>query len=97
MTDTQGAEGTVAGTTNITVFDAVNDPPVNTVPGSQTTLEDTALVFSTGNGNAISISDPDAGAADVQVQLTGTNGTISLAQTTGLSFTDGRWERRTRP
>jgi ELWxxDGT repeat protein len=89
VTDTTGAVGTVAGTANVTVVDAVNDPPVNTVPGAQTVPEDSALIFSTGNGNAISISDPDAGAADVLVQLTGTNGAISLALTNGLHFSAG--------
>ena len=38
-----------------------NQPPVNTVPGVQTTPEDTALEFSSTNGNAISVSDADAG------------------------------------
>ena len=39
---------------------AVNDAPVNTVPGAQTTAMNTAKVFSTGNGNLISIADVDA-------------------------------------
>ena len=51
------------------------------------TLEDTPLTFSAANGNQISISDADAGGASVQVTLTMTNGTISLAQTTGLTIT----------
>ena len=61
---------------NITV-NAVNDAPVNTVPGPQSVNEDTALVFSAGNGNQISISDVDAGASSVQVTLTATNGAIT--------------------
>ena len=48
---------------------AVNDAPVNATPAPQTVDEDADLVFSTGNGNAISISDVDAGAADVEVSL----------------------------
>jgi hypothetical protein len=39
----------------------VNQPPLNTVPGTQTLIENSQIVFSTANGNAISISDPDAG------------------------------------
>src|SRR5262249_15535876 len=46
-------------TINLTV-NAVNDAPIITIPGSQSTNEDTALVFSGGNGNAISIVDVDA-------------------------------------
>ena len=67
---------------------AVNDAPVNMVPGAQATNEDTALVFSVGGGNAISIVD-DAGTNPVQVALTGTNGVITLAGTTGLTFSVG--------
>ena len=72
-----------------TSITAVNDPPVNTVPGGQTTPEDTAKVFSAGNGNAISISDADAGASAMQVTLTATNGSITLSGIAGLIFTTG--------
>ena len=59
---------------------AVNDAPVNTVPPPQSTNEDTALVFTSGNGNAISISDVDAAGSPVEVTLTATNGTITLSR-----------------
>ena len=62
-------------TTTLTIT-AVNDAPVNTVPGAQTTAQDTDLVFSSGNGNAISVSDVDAGT--VEVTLTATNGTVTV-------------------
>lgn len=65
---------------------AVNDPPVNTVPGPQGTNQNTPLVFSSGNGNQISVADADAGANTIQVTLTATNGTITLSGTSGLSF-----------
>ena len=64
-------------------------PPVNSIPAGQTTSEDTDLVFSAGNGNLISIGDPDAGSSSVQVTLTGTNGVITLSGITGLTFTVG--------
>ncbi len=67
----------------------VNDPPVNTVPAAQTIDEDTPLTFSTANSNKISISDVDAGTADVKVTLTATNGTLTLNETTGLTFETG--------
>src|SRR5439155_18399034 len=75
-------------TVNITV-NAVNDAPVNSVPGAQSTSEDTPLVFSAGNANLISISDVDAGASAVQITLTATNGTITLSGTSGLAFVSG--------
>src|SRR5205085_1453623 len=55
-----------------------NEPPVNTVPGAQTVLEDKPLAFSTDNGNQISISDPDAGNASVRVTLTMAGGTATI-------------------
>ncbi|MCP4712221.1 MAG: tandem-95 repeat protein, partial [Planctomycetes bacterium] len=67
---------------------AVNDAPANSVPGAQTTDEDADLVFSSGNSNLISISD-DAGTDPVEITLTGGNGTATLSQITGLTFTAG--------
>ena len=56
---------------------------LNTVPGPQSTNEDTSLVFNAGNGNLISIADLDAGAGAVQVTLTATNGAITLSRHDG--------------
>jgi len=64
-----------------------NQPPVNTVPGAQTVLEDNNLLFSAGNGNAISVSDADA--STLLVTLAGTNGVLSLSGTNGLTFSIG--------
>jgi len=71
-----------------------NDPPINQVPGAQTTPEDVNLVFSAGNNNLIAVSDVDAGGSPVRVTLTlanttGSIGTLSLSGTTGLTFTAG--------
>ena len=70
-------------------LDAPNQPPVNTVPSPQTTDEDTSLVFSSANGNAISVNDADAGGNPVEITLKVTNGTTTLSGTTGLTFTAG--------
>ncbi|MBT3338767.1 MAG: lamin tail domain-containing protein [Anaerolineae bacterium] len=68
----------------------LNTAPVNSVPGAQSTDDNSALVFSTVNGNPISISDEDAGSADVQVTLTVTKGSLTLNGTTGItSFSSG--------
>jgi len=67
----------------------VNQPPVNTVPGTQTLIENSQLFFSTANGNAISIADPDAGSIPIQMTLTATNGIFSIGNTTGLTFSTG--------
>ena len=68
---------------------ALNDAPVNSVPPAQSTLPNTVKVFSTGNGNLISISDVDAAGATVQVQLVSTNGATTLSGTAGLAFSVG--------
>jgi hypothetical protein len=89
--------GGVKMDTDVITLDVVerNDAPVNTVPGMQMVDEDPAmpLVFSTGNGNLISIFDEDAGGAIVQVSLTATNGSLVLnpAEVGDLDsvFTDG--------
>ena len=71
-------------TINVT---AVNDAPVNGVPGAQSTNEDTAKVFSAGNGNAISVGDVDA--VSLTVTLTVAHGTLTLSGTAGLTFDAG--------
>ena len=68
---------------------AVNDAPINTVPGPQTTNEDTAKVFSSGNANQISVGDVDLGANPIKITLTSSNGTLTLSTIAGLSFTTG--------
>jgi uncharacterized delta-60 repeat protein len=73
-----------------TNFEVANIAPVNVVPGAQTVDEDTAKVFSSGNGNLISISDVDAGTNIVQVALSVTNGMLTLAAGfSGLNFSAG--------
>ncbi|MCA9139722.1 MAG: DUF2341 domain-containing protein, partial [Planctomycetales bacterium] len=59
---------------------------------SETVSEDTQLVFSVINGNAITIVDVDAddGSVDpIKVTLVAGNGTMTLAGTTGLSGVTG--------
>jgi hypothetical protein len=85
-----GAPGAQTTTDNITVnVTDVNSPPVNSVPAAQMTPVDTALVFEAASGNAITISDPDAGGADLQVTLTATNGILTLGNTAGLTTLSG--------
>ena len=68
----------------------VNAAPVNTVPAAtQLANHQEAFTFSTGNGNAISISDPDAGTNPVKLSLSVLHGTLTLSGTAGLTFVDG--------
>jgi len=85
-----GTDDSEAATTTVTItIVAQNDAPVNTVPGSQIINQDEPLVFSTGNGNAIAVADVDAGGGTIQVTLTASNGLLTLAGTTGLTFMSG--------
>ncbi|MCY4780333.1 MBG domain-containing protein, partial [Sphingobacterium sp. UT-1RO-CII-1] len=71
------------------VVTAVNDAPINFVPGAQSVDQDATLVFSAANNNQIFVSDVDAGANAVQLTLTATNGLITLFGTSGLSVSIG--------
>jgi hypothetical protein len=80
---------TIGSATRGIAITAVNDAPVNTVPGPQSTNEDTAKVFSSGNGNQISVADVDLGANPIKITLSSTNGKLTLSTISGLSFTTG--------
>jgi Ca2+-binding RTX toxin-like protein len=80
--DTDQSANTI--TFNVT---AVNDAPVNSVPGSQVINEDASFTLSSGNGNAISVSDVDA--TTLTVTLSVAHGTLTLASIAGLSFSGG--------
>lgn len=69
---------------------STNDTPVNQTPAAeQHVFQDGTLVFGTSQGNALSISDADAGNGLVQVTLTASHGTLSLSGVNGLSFAVG--------
>ena len=86
-----GAGGPLSSaTSNVTLnVTAINDAPVHTVPAAQNTSLNTAAIFSTGNGNAISVSDVDAGSNPIEMTLAVSNGTLTLAGTSGLTFSVG--------
>jgi hypothetical protein len=85
-TVSDGKGGTSTATATVTIT-PVDDAPLNTVPPAQTVAEDGSLVFSTANGNAISVSDVEGSAQTVTLNVT--NGTFSLNGVTGLTFTQG--------
>ncbi|WP_431584146.1 Ig-like domain-containing protein, partial [Sphingomonas sp.] len=85
-TISDGHGGTATATVAVAIS-AVDDPPVNSIPGNQAVAEDGTLVFSTANGNAISISDAEGGVQTITLNVT--NGTLSLSGIAGLTFTQG--------
>ena len=72
-----------------TSVNPVNDPPVNSVPPAQTTLEDTPVVFSLGTGNLLSVTDVDLNGSDLTVTLDATIGTLTLPTQAGLTLLSG--------
>lgn len=83
-TDSGGTPLTDTDTVAITVT-AVNDAPVNTVPASVTTNEDTPFSFTAGN--LISVNDVDGNLATTR--LTATNGTVAVSLTGGATISAG--------
>ncbi len=69
-----GSGSALTDTDNIAItISAVNDAPVNAVPGAQSTGQGVAKVIS-----GISITDVDAGALSLSMSLTATHGTIAV-------------------
>ncbi|WP_414590445.1 DUF4347 domain-containing protein [Anabaena sp. CCY 9614] len=91
-TPVSGKSLLTATATNLTTgdtseFSLQNQAPINTVPVTTTTNEDTAFVFS--GANKISVADVDSGSNIIQITLTATNGILTLNNTTGISFATG--------
>jgi hypothetical protein len=79
-----------SGTTNVTLnVTPINDAPQITLPAAQSTPTNAPIVFSTGNGNTVSISDVDAGASPVEISLSVAHGSLTLGATGGLTFSAG--------
>ena len=73
--------GATATATTFVTIEAINDAPVNHLPGAQLASEDAVHVFSSANGNAITISDPDAGTSPITTALSVQHGTLTIAAT----------------
>ncbi len=57
----------------------VNQQPTVTAPATASFNENTAMVFSAANGNAISVADANAGTTNDRLTLTAAHGTVKLA------------------
>ena len=76
-----GSGGPLTGSDTATInITAVNDPPVNTVPGPQATSAGVGLAIS-----GFAVSDPDGGAGSETTTLTVTHGTIAITAMGGAS------------
>ncbi|HUY92990.1 MAG TPA: choice-of-anchor L domain-containing protein [Pirellulales bacterium] len=79
---------TGSNTVNIAVIQ-VNQPPYLTLPPSPSISENTGVIFSTANGNSITMGDVDANGGVEQATLTVLNGAVTLAEKTGLTLLTG--------
>ncbi|MGI9215141.1 MAG: FG-GAP-like repeat-containing protein, partial [Gammaproteobacteria bacterium] len=68
-------------------FNPTNQPPINNIPNDQSVYMNQPLTLS-GN-NAISVNDPDQSNNIIKVTVSTDNGSLSLSQTTGLTFING--------
>lgn len=75
-------------TVTITV-NPVNDAPTLWLPSPQSLVQGGRVTFFANGGNGIAIGDVDSGAGLVQVDLTASDGTITLGGTAGLTFLAG--------
>jgi VCBS repeat-containing protein len=80
-TVSDGKGGTDTSTLTLTMS-AINDAPINTLPASYTTNEDTALKLA-----GLSIADVDAGTGNVTVTLSVASGTLAAATAGGVTVT----------
>ena len=69
---------------------AINDGPVNSVPGPQSTIEEQPITFSAATENLVSISDRDAGQNNLEVTISVDHGAMSLATTEDLAAVAGQ-------
>ncbi len=75
--------------TVVTTVNPVNDAPINTVPPSQTIVEDSSLVFTLGTGNQFSVADVDLAMGELTITLAATAGTISVGVVPNVTFQVG--------
>jgi len=84
----EDASGPLSGTITLDATPVSNGIDVTT-PATDSTLEDTDLVFSVANGNEITVADGTIDDPLLRTTLTVTNGTLTLATTAGLTSVTG--------
>jgi parallel beta-helix repeat protein len=72
------------------VFTASNDvPSILYTAGTFNISEDNSHTFSAANGNAITLSDPDAANTLLELTLSSSTGSLALSSLAGITFTNG--------
>jgi hypothetical protein len=80
-----------SATSNVGITISPATAPTITAPSTGSLSENSTLVFSAANSNAISFTDGNAGTIKTEsLTLSVTNGTLKLGSTSGLTFTTGK-------
>jgi hypothetical protein len=79
----------LSGAANVAITVNPLSAPSITAPGSASLVENTSLVFSSANTNAITLGDSVAGSNSDSLMLSVAHGTLTLATTSGLTVTAG--------
>ena len=79
----------LSGSTGVALTIIIVPPPTISAPASETLNQNTSLVFSSGNNDAITVADLGPGANADSLTLTVADGTVTLPTTSGLTVTAG--------
>ncbi|HET6328653.1 MAG TPA: hypothetical protein VFG04_28475 [Planctomycetaceae bacterium] len=79
----------LVGTATVPLSIVTSTGPKITAPTLASVSQNASLVFSLNTGNSITILDNDAGGNSDAATLSVSNGTLTLASITGLTFTSG--------
>ncbi|HET6323495.1 MAG TPA: malectin domain-containing carbohydrate-binding protein [Planctomycetaceae bacterium] len=79
----------LSGSTGVALTIIIVPPPTISAPASETLNQNTSLVFSSGNNDAITVADAGPGANADSLTLTVADGTVTLPTTSGLTVTAG--------
>jgi len=90
MTTVDGGQLALSDSDTIAIIvQRINAAPQWTYPLTATVMQNTPLLFSVTNSNVIAVNDLDAGNGALQITMSITSGTMSLANLSGLTFSQG--------
>jgi len=81
--------GMIPSSVHLLNLEIPNRPPVLSLPGPQSVPMNVGLVFSTAQGNPLSVSDPDAGGNVISVALSASHGTLFLNPSASVQVVSG--------
>ncbi|MBI5521695.1 MAG: DUF4347 domain-containing protein, partial [Desulfarculus sp.] len=89
ITVSDGQGGSTVERMSVITVESQNDPPVIAKPAGQSTNEEVAKTFGAAGGNQISISDVDAGTANLTAAVSVSHGALTVAAGSEALITAG--------